>query len=285
MDFNFSKKMKNAVCYIIISFIFISCMQETPFEAVTTKDVTNEDINWYFNIETSELFVQIDLSRFDSDEINHLYIKNLGLDSNDYYEIFDDGANGDIVPNNGIYSVVFFDIDQTNYTLDIRIDKGESSVIQDISYDINFNSPIIIRDSFYPVLPAEHILDQNDLTYLNVVVAIDDPDGYSDIDYVKFFIKKINFFNGSLVGDVCDYQFIEDDEYQWDPSWIMNYIDVNSNNELVYNARIPMNPIQSSSGCGGFGYVKFKFEVKDTKGFVDMIELDNTIQICPGVCE
>ena len=97
MDFNFSKKMKNTVCYIIIFFIFISCIQETPFEAVITKDVTNEDINWYFNIETSELFVQIDLSRFDSDEINHLYIKNLSLDSNDYYEIFDDGANGDIV--------------------------------------------------------------------------------------------------------------------------------------------------------------------------------------------
>ena len=44
MDFNFSKN-ENTVCYIIISFIFISCIQETPFEAVTTKDVANEDIN------------------------------------------------------------------------------------------------------------------------------------------------------------------------------------------------------------------------------------------------
>ena len=57
-----------------------------------------------------------------------------------------------------------------------------------------------------------------------MVVAIDDPDGYSDIDYVNSSKKK-NFFNGSLVGNVCDYQFIEV-EYRWDPSWIMNYIDV-----------------------------------------------------------
>ncbi len=285
MDFNFSQKMKNILCYIIIFLISASCIQDTPFETSTIEYIQNENVNWYYNINTSELFVQIDFTDFEAGDINHVYIKNLSLDSDDFYEIYDDGNNGDIIPNNGIYSIVFSNIDDTDYTLDIRLDRGSSNLIQDFSYDINFNSPLIIDDSFYPVLPAEHVLDQTELTYLNIVIAINDLDGYSDIDYVKFFIKKINFFNGSLIDGVCDYQFIEDDEYQWDPSWLMNYIDINSNGELVYNARIPMNPIQSSSSCGGFGYVKFKFEVKDSKGFVNVLEQEDTLQICPGVCE
>ena len=46
-----------------------------------------------------------------------------------------------------------------------------------------------------------------------------------------------------------------------------------------------MNPIQSDIGCGGFGYVQFKFEVQDSKGFSDILEIDDLVQICPGVCE
>tara|TARA_B100001287_G_scaffold147379_1_gene124109 strand:- start:628 stop:1485 length:858 start_codon:yes stop_codon:yes gene_type:complete len=285
MDFNLSKKMKNIICYIIILLISTSCIQENLFEATADQYIQDDSVSWYFNIDTSELFIQLDFTGFESGDINHVYVKSSSLDLDDFYEIYDDGNNGDIIPNNGIYSLVFSDIDDTNYTLNVRVDRGLSNLIQDFSYDINFNSPLIIDDSFYPVLPTEHILDQSELTYLNIVIAVDDLDGYNDIDYVKFFIKKVNFFNGSLVDGVCDYQFIENDEYQWDPSWIMNYIDSNASGHLVYNARIPMNPIQSSASCGGFGYVQFKFEVKDSKGFINVLEQEDTVQICPGVCE
>ena len=173
---------------------------------------------------------------------------------------------------------------ETSYNLNIRLDTYDN-VIQDLQYDISFNSPEIVDNSFYPVLPLEHVLDENDVTFLNMVLAINDPDGRQDIEFVKFYIKKVSFFNGSLVNGSCDYTFVEDNDYFWDPTWQMEYIGINDNEELIYNSQIPMNPIQSDIGCGGFGYVQFKFEVQDSKGFSDMLEIDNLVQICPGVCE
>jgi hypothetical protein len=46
-----------------------------------------------------------------------------------------------------------------------------------------------------------------------------------------------------------------------------------------------MNPIVSQDDCGGFGEVQFKFEVKDSKGFIDILEFEDIVQICLGVCE
>ena len=65
----------------------------------------------------------------------------------------------------------------------------------------------------------------------------------------------------------------------------MNYTSTNSDNQLLYVVQIPMNPIQSQTDCGGFGDVQFKFEVKDKKGFYDILEVEDIVQICPGVCE
>ena len=36
-------------------------------------------------------------------------------------------------------------------------------------------------------VPSQHVLDQNDITFLDLVLAINDDDGSSDIDYVRYY--------------------------------------------------------------------------------------------------
>ena len=277
--------MISRILYLTIALFLFSCLEDFPFETDNQQYINDENISWFYDIDNEDLFVQIDISYIGLDNINHVYIKDLNNSDSEYYEIFDNGDNGDIVPNNGVYSILFPDANEISYILNIRLDTYSDNLIQELQYDINFNPPIIIDDSFYPVIPYEHILDNEEVTFFNMVLAIDDPDGRGDIDFVKFYIKKINFFNGSLVNGSCDYTLVEEDDYYWDPSWEMEYIGINENEELVYNSQIPMNPIQSDTGCGGFGYVQFKFEVQDSKGFSDTLEIEQPIQICLGVCE
>ena len=77
---------------------------------------------------------------------------------------------------------------------------------------------------------------------------------------------------------------IQENDYIWDPTWLMNYESTNSEGNLLYRVQIPMNPIQSNLECGGFGQVQIKFEVKDKKGFTDVLEYGQIVEICPGDC-
>ena len=279
------KNMINRILYSIITLFLFSCLEDLPLEVDSRHYMQEDDVNWFYDAINQDLFIQIDLNSIGLDNVNHVYIKDLNNLNSEYYEIFDNGEDGDIIPYNGVYSILLSGATESNYTLSVRLDTYNDNLIQDFQYDINFNSPVIVNDSFYPVIPSEHVLDENEITFFNMVLAIDEPDGRQDIEFVKFYIKKISFFNGSLVNGVCDYTFIEDNDYYWDPTWEMEYIGVNANEQLVYNSEIPMNPIQSDSGCGGFGYVQFKFEVQDSRGFADILEIEEPIQICPGVCE
>ena len=279
-----SKKIMNKIFYLAATLLLYSCLEDLPFDSEINEYASNSDISWFYDIDNQELLIQLDLNIIGRENINHVYIKSLNDADSEYFEIFDNGLNGDIISNNGIYSILESNAFETSYNLNIRLDTYDN-VIQDLQYDISFNSPEIVDNSFYPVLPLEHVLDENDVTFLNMVLAINDPDGRQDIEFVKFYIKKVSFFNGSLVNGSCDYTFVEENDYFWDPTWQMEYIGINDNEELIYNSQIPMNPIQSDIGCGGFGYVQFKFEVQDSKGFSDILEIDDLVQICPGVCE
>ena len=278
--------MNYKIIYLIIGFIFYSCVQDLSLTSNEySVDLSDEDIQWFYDSDSQDLLVQIDVNNIGQGNVNHIYVKDISNPSGDYYEIFDNGENGDLIGSNGIYSMLFSDIIVSNYTLDIRVDIEGNDIVQELQHQINFNPPSIIEDITYPVIPLEHILDEDDITYFNMVLAIDDQDGQSDIEFVNFYIKKVSFFDGALIDGSCDYTFVEQDEYAWDPTWQMDYIGINTNEQFVYNSQIPMNPIQSSSSCGGFGYVQFKFEVQDSKGFSDVLEIEEIIQICPGICE
>ena len=270
---------------LYISFIiFTSCETSLLNDNSDYDNINQEDVNWFYDVASEELLIQIDVSNI-SLPVNKLKIKLAPFHS-DFYEVFDDGNENDLIPNNNIYSFVIDSLPSNqSYTLYIEIENINFE-IKEYQYSVNFNSPSIISNSVFPYLPSQHILDQNDITFLDLVLAISDDDGSSDIDYVRYYIKKNNFFDGSLSsqGD-CQYESIQQNEYVWDPTWVMNYTSTNSDNQLLYVVQIPMNPIQSQTDCGGFGDVQFKFEVKDKKGFYDILEVEDIVQICPGVCE
>ena len=275
--------MKINFLYILF-IVFLSCKNNLVNDG-SHYDIINEvDVNLFYNVDNQQLLIQIDTSNISS-PINSLKIK-LAPFHNDFYEVFDDGSENDLIPNNNIYSFAIDSLPSNqSYTLYLELENTNSE-IKEYQYSIKFNSPSIISDSVFPYVPSQHVLDQNDITFLDLVLAINDDDGSSDIDYVRYYIKKINFFNGSLSSQGnCEYEYVQQDEYIWDPTWVMNYTSTNSENQLLYVVQIPMNPIQSQTDCGGFGEVQFKFEVKDKKGFYDILEIDDIVQICPGVCE
>ena len=270
--------------FYILFIVFLSCETNLVNDGSHYDIINEEDVNWFYNVDNQQLLIQIDTSNISS-PINSLKIK-LAPFHNDFYEVFDDGSENDLIPNNNIYSFAIDSLPSNqSYTLYLELENTNSE-IKEYQYSIKFNSPSIISDSVFPYVPSQHVLDQNDITFLDLVLAINDDDGSSDIDYVRYYIKKINFFNGSLSSQGnCEYEYVQQDEYIWDPTWVMNYASTNSENQLLYVVQIPMNPIQSQTDCGGFGEVQFKFEVKDKKGFYDILEIDDIVQICPGVCE
>ncbi len=270
--------------FYILFIVFLSCENNLVNDGSHYDVINEEDVNWFYNVDNQQLLIQIDTSNISS-LINSLKIK-LAPFHNDFYEVFDDGSENDLIPNNNIYSFAIDSLPSNqSYTLYLELENTNSE-IKEYQYSIKFNSPSIISNSVFPYVPSQHVLDQSDITFLDLVLAINDDDGSSDIDYVRYYIKKINFFNGSLSSQGnCEYDYVQQDEYIWDPTWVMNYTSTNSENQLLYVVQIPMNPIQSQTDCGGFGEVQFKFEVKDKKGFYDILEIDDIVQICPGVCE
>ena len=269
---------------ITICLFLFSCMSDSMSNENQSDEINNENIDWFYDVNSEQLFLQIDLSHIEPILIQQFSIKLSPLYT-EFQEIFDNGEQDDLVAGNQIYSILIDNVGfSNNYVLSMQLNFTDDSSYE-FDYNINFNAPTIINDSVYPNIPSEHILDEDNYTLFTIILAIEDEDGSEDIDYVRFHIKKVNFFDAELVDGVCEYELIQSNEYQWDPSWEMSYIGENINGQYVYKTDIPMNPIQSQSLCGGFGEVQFKFTVQDQKGFEHSLELENTIEICPGVCE
>ena len=266
---------------IIMFLWFFSCMSEPMSYESQDIEIKDENIDWFYDIDTEKLFLQINLSNIEPELIKHLLVKLSPLQS-DFQELFDDGQGDDMIAGNQIYSVIIDNVlFEDNYILNTKLNLNDD-IMQESEYSIDFNAPTIIDDVIYPIIPLQHILDEDDYTLFNIILAVDDQDGREDIEYVRFYIKKIDFFNGELVDNECDYDLVQENEYQWDPSWEMSYVGENTSGQYIYQTAIPM---LSMSACGGFGQVQFKFIVQDQQGFQDTLEIDDVIEICPGVCE
>ena len=257
------------IIYLYV-ILFYSCTHDPIATNIEVGDLNQDNIDWFYDINSQELLIQINANDIGKELIEHLWIKLNPIES-DFIEIFDDGNNGDLIADNGIYSAVLENISfNQDYILFIQMELESDTELKEYEYDIHFNNPVIINDSTYPYIASEHILAQDNCTLLNVIIAIDDEDGREDIEYVRYHIKKVNFFNGLLADSSCEYEPVQEEEYNWHETWVMNYVSTNTNGQLLYQVEIPMNPILGPSCvepdelvCGGFGEVQFKFEVKD----------------------
>ena len=90
---------------LYISFIiFTSCETSLLNDNSDYDNINQEDVNWFYDVASEELLIQIDVSNI-SLPINKLKIKLAPFHS-DFYEVFDDGNENDLIPNNNIYSFV-----------------------------------------------------------------------------------------------------------------------------------------------------------------------------------
>ena len=197
-------------------------------------------------------------------------------------EIYDDGENADMVSDNGIYSIIFNDLEDPDYILNIQLNMLNESIIE-YQYQINFNQP---RIEGVPVIYTEHMLEQSEWSDYEMRVIIDAPGGIEDIEFVKFYVKKKYFTNtGTLINNVCEYEDpIEDTPSNPSPwetfdGWYMDYVTTSTS---IYKTTLPMRPIDQ---CGGYGWIQWKFEVQNKKGFYHILEFEEPVQICNGECE
>ena len=268
--------MISRALYIIILTIFFSCTQELVYNS-TISNFDDRNIEWYYNPETQDLLIQIDVNNIGRDDIIDMKIRI--NPNNEFVEIFDDGQNNDQVPSNGIYSEVFNNIVDQSHFLEIIINMIDESVIT-YQYDIDFNQPSI---SSVVILNTVHSLHNLRWTDYLIKIAIDAPGGIEEIDDVKFYVKKQYFFeSGELINNICEYgEPVTNDFWETYDGWSMDWEKTNSNGTQLYQTKIPMRPINQ---CGGYGFVFWKFQVSNKKGFYDILEYEQPVEICSGDC-
>ena len=270
--------MINKISYLMILFIFFSCTEDLVYND-TLPSLGADNIDWHYNIDTQDLLVQININDIGKENIDNVKVR---IDpEDDFLEIFDNGQNDDQVSGNGIYSVIFNDINEDSHSIEIQLNTIDEDVIN-YQHMISFNRPTIIG---FPLPPdVVHILNSSQWTNYEIKLAIDAPSGIQDIEDVKFYIKKIYFTEtGDLVNNICQYSDpVTSDEWETFEGWSMNYDFTNSNGHKVYSTEIPMRPINQ---CGGYGHIQWKFEVYNKKGFYDALIYEEPVEICSGVCE
>ena len=159
--------------------------------------------------------------------------------------------------------------------------------------DINY-SPIINSIS----MDAIHMLSDQDTTFLRINVWVEDQNGTDDIEQVIYYIKREDFYIGDAQDDLtCEYEELTDNAMITYPEFVLSstscyggYDSVlekvceeltndecqNSTECLVVDSTQALFYTFQSfkpSGypdCGGFGTVKFQFQITDSSGFNDL---------------
>ena len=122
------KKIMNKIFYLAATLLLYSCLEDLPLDSNIQQYASNNDISWFYDIDNQELLIQLDVNNIGRDNINHVYIKSLSDADSEYFEIFDNGLNGDIISNNGIYSILESNAFETSYNLNIRLDTYDNLI-------------------------------------------------------------------------------------------------------------------------------------------------------------
>jgi len=252
---------------IIISTLFItSCVNEATLEPSTYFDIKNVQVEVdrfedsenglylqaevdYWNGIDNIAFVQAELSIYQSG----------GYQSIGSFNLFDDGSaggNGDIIPGNGIYSL---------------LTTAENLLIIEVEPEIKS----INMASHYELAQSESDSLEIELTVsgklLRVIFTAEDIDGistqfteYTNLSnvYIEIQINADGMYNDKYPNDenLCErewnltnYGFL----YYFN---IVSSSELGSSNNFSYSTKIPFNPIDE---CGGTGEALFKFNVHD----------------------
>ena len=261
--------------FIIISILLSSC--NMPIDSSVKENLYIDSYQINFDQNSNDLYIVLEIENYETvDSITVELTKN---DSIFYtFSLNDDGLNGDILPQDGSFSILenISNFEYGEYMVNCKIIESNGNILNNsfVHSIYKNNLPSIIdvemEELFY--------LDPLSWTNLNISVMTSDLDGLSDIDYVRYMINTDYLTKDDVNTEECDHYNITEDQYNGyisDASWIMEY---NSTiNDSIYQF-ITSIPMRHSIECGGYGVVLFKFIVIDDNGDSSEIN-DITLEI------
>ena len=250
--------------FIIISTLFItSCVNEVTLEPSTHFGIENVQVE--VDKFENELFLQAEVDYWNGIE-NIAFVQaelsiyqSGGYQSIGSFNLFDDGSaggNGDIIPGNGIYSLlatadqldipdIEAEIKSINMASHYQLDQSNSD---SLSIELTVSGKLL--KVIFTAVVSETISAQF-TKYINL------SNTYIEIQINADGMYKDKFPNDE---DIC--------EREWDLTNfgfvhyfnIANYSQFGSSNNFTYSTKIPFRPLDE---CGGTGEALFKFNVHD----------------------
>ena len=268
--------MKKIIYWLFISFMIWSC--DTPtvtshiaapeiIEVFAEYDNTNSDFWLQVEINHPTGISDVDTVWFEIITITGTEMLSAGLE--------DEGLNGDIVPDNGVYSsLLHLNEGLPNDTYRIIVHVSDSNGNADMKGII-----IVVEEEFSPTIvsvemPETYHLDPTQWGNLTIRVLVDDGNGQDDIRWVRYAINT-DYLTIDCDGNINPSPDL--DNYYEDPTWAMNYTGTDGNGYLIYETAIPMRPVDDGEGgCGKTGLAFFRILAKD---FSDQIGMESEIPL------
>jgi len=276
--------------FFLFVFIFIACEgPETSDEYETNNDFYDNNVAAFSNhYDGFDYKLSVYLEFLD-------YIDNIesisGVIENDDEVLYEfEFYSLDVNPKVFLYEEIL--IDQNNqpilsdniylYNMIINISFSDDS---NYSFSSNLTTPIDPEIIDYSV-PETFQLDSTDWKSLLIDLKIQDLNGFSNIESVKYEIKTTLYGCNTdcIIDDNCNEDIIDED-YTSDDTWIFDYIESLTDTTYTYSEEILIRPLDGSAlyddenniifdatDCGRTGIIDFKFIVIDKDGLSNEID-------------
>jgi len=210
----------------------------------------------------NELFLQAEVDYWDGIE-NIVFVKaELSVYQNGVYELlgifdlFDNGQNGDIISENGIYSL---------------LKTAEEIIIIDVEPEIKY----INMASHYQLAQSESDSLSIELTVSGKLLKVVFTAVVSETisaNFTKYINLSNTYIEIQINADGMYKDKFPNDEDICEREWnltnygflhyfnITNYSQLGSSNNFTYSTKIPFRPLDE---CGGTGEASFKFNIHD----------------------
>ena len=250
----------NKSLIIIFTLFIVSCVNEVTLEPSSHFEI--EKVQVEVDKFENELFLQADIDHWNGNENIASVQAELSVYQNGGYEtlgsfvLFDNGQNGDIIPENGIYSL---------------LTTAEELIIVDVEPEIKSINMV----SYYELAQSESDSLSIELTVsgksLRVIFNADDIEGVSaqftkyinlSNTYIEIQINADGMYNDKYPEDdnICDREWSLSDYGFLHYFNIVASSQLGSSNNFTYSTKIPFRPLDE---CGGTGEALFTFNVHD----------------------
>ena len=280
-----NKKIKSIIGYIYI-FVLFSCSDKI----LESKDDSIEIINTIIDLNRLDntLFLQVETykNEFAADikevTIEFSYIGNSRSITNNKFQLYDNGENGDIIPFNGIFTL-FVNAD-TLYIPDII--PSIEDIILERTFKLDKMNPdsldVLVTALGKPFRITSTVLDSlnnNKVSVKNINI---------DNSVIELQINTDYMYLDNFDTEICDRQFNNNPKEDGFESYFIWSDSAQSQINpmlFLFNTKIPFRSVDD---CGGTGtaYLRFILHDLDTMSETISEDIELIIYGCgDGICE